>query len=108
MDPSGLFRIRDFPYLKFGIRDFKAKSGRDSGLKVYAGDEMPKITVNNQILGLIALSLVINCCGELKSLRAQTFNEVSAYLSCVQFSGYMEMKVSQARVARSMVSANLH
>ena len=45
MDPSGLFRIRDFPYLKFGIRDFKAKSGRDSGLKVYAGDEMPKITV---------------------------------------------------------------
>ena len=31
--------------MKFGISDFKAKSGRDSGLKVYAGDEMPKITV---------------------------------------------------------------
>ena len=45
VDPSGLFRIRDFPYLKFGISNFKAKSGRDSGLKVYAGDEMPKITV---------------------------------------------------------------
>ena len=45
MDPSGLFRIRDIPYLKFGIRDFKAKSGRDSGLKVYARDEMPKITI---------------------------------------------------------------
>ena len=73
MDPSGLFRIRDFPYLKFGIRDFKAKSGRDSGLKVYAGDEKPKITVNNQILGLIALSLVINCCGELKGLKGSNF-----------------------------------
>ena len=26
--------MRDFPYLGLGIRDFKAKSGRDSGLKV--------------------------------------------------------------------------
>ena len=34
--------IRDFPYLKLGIRDFAAKSGRDSGLKVCAGSEMPK------------------------------------------------------------------
>ena len=34
--------------------------------------------------------------GELKSLRAQSFGEVSAYQSCVQFSGYVEMKVSQA------------
>ena len=31
--------------MKLGTRDFKAKSGRDSGLKVCAGDGMPKITV---------------------------------------------------------------
>ena len=29
------FRMWDFLYLKRGIHDFKAKSGRDSGLKVY-------------------------------------------------------------------------
>ena len=39
------FGIRDFPYLKLGIRDLKAKSGRDSGLKVYARGGMPKITL---------------------------------------------------------------
>ena len=39
------FGIRDFPYLKLGIRDFKAKLGRDSGLKVCAGGGMPKITL---------------------------------------------------------------
>ena len=43
--PSGLFRIRDFPCLKLGIRDVKEKSGRDSGLKVCARDKMPKITL---------------------------------------------------------------
>ena len=30
--------------MKLEIRDFKAKSGRDSGLKVCAGGELPKIT----------------------------------------------------------------
>ena len=35
--PKRFLGIRDFPYLKLGIRDFKAKSGRDSGLTVYAG-----------------------------------------------------------------------
>ena len=36
--------------------------------------------------------------GELKNLRAQIVGEVSAYYSCscAQFSGYVEMKVSQA------------
>ena len=47
--------MRDFPYLKLGIRDLKAKSGRDSGLKVYARDGMPKITLGitglHEILG---------------------------------------------------------
>ena len=37
--------MRGFPYLKLGIRDLKAKSGRDSGLKVYARGGMPKITL---------------------------------------------------------------
>ena len=37
--------IRDFPHLKLGIRDFKAKSERDLGLKVCAGGAMPKITL---------------------------------------------------------------
>ena len=36
------------------------------------------------------------CWGELKSLRAQSFGEVNVNWSCVQFSGYVEMKVSQA------------
>ena len=39
------FGMRDFPYLRLGIRDFKAKSGRDSGLKVCAGGGMPKVTL---------------------------------------------------------------
>ena len=38
------YGIRDFPYLKLGIRDLKAKSRRDSGLKVCAGGGTPKIT----------------------------------------------------------------
>ena len=37
--------MRDFSYLRLGIRDFKAKTGRDSGLKVCAGGGMPKITL---------------------------------------------------------------
>ena len=36
--------------------------------------------------------------GELKSLRAQSVGEVSAYWSGVQSSGYVEMKVSQAYI----------
>ena len=45
--------MRDFPYLRLGIRDFKAKSGRDSGLKVCAGGGMPKVTLG--ITGLPAI-----------------------------------------------------
>ena len=48
--PNRLFGIWDFPYLKLGIRDFKTKSGRDSGLKVCLGGGMPKITLG--IMGL--------------------------------------------------------
>ena len=36
--------------MKLGTRDFKAKSGRDSGLKVCAGGGLPKITL--RITGL--------------------------------------------------------
>ena len=32
--------MRDFPGSKLGIRDFTAKSGRDSGLKVCVGGGM--------------------------------------------------------------------
>ena len=40
------FGTRDFPYLKLaGIRDFKAKLGRFSGLKVCPWGGMPKITI---------------------------------------------------------------
>ena len=39
------FEIRDFPYLRLGIRDFKARSGRDSELRVCAEDGLPKITL---------------------------------------------------------------
>ena len=50
-----IFGIRDFPYLKLGIRDLKTKSGRDSGLKVYARGGIPKITLGitglHEILG---------------------------------------------------------
>ena len=38
----------------------------------------------------------MRCWGELKSLRAQSVGEDGAYWSCVQFSEYLEMKVSQA------------
>ena len=31
--PNTFFGIRDFPYLKLGTRDFKAKWGRDSGFE---------------------------------------------------------------------------
>ena len=44
-----------FPSFEAGIRDFKAKSGRDSGLKICAGGGMPKITLGTtelpEILG---------------------------------------------------------
>ena len=36
------------------------------------------------------------CWGELKALRVQSVVEVSANKSCMQFSGYVEIKVSQA------------
>ena len=39
------YEIRDFPCLKLGIRDLKAKSRRDSGLKVCAGGGTQKITL---------------------------------------------------------------
>ena len=39
------FGIQDFPYVKLGIRDLKAKSGGVSGLKVWQGGEIPKITL---------------------------------------------------------------
>ena len=42
---NSFFGIRDFPYLKLGIRYFKAKSGRDSGLKVCGEGGMPKLTL---------------------------------------------------------------
>ena len=44
------FGIRDFPHLKLDIRDYKAKSERDLGLKVCTGGGMPKITL--RITGL--------------------------------------------------------
>ena len=37
--------MRDFPYLRLGIRDFKAKSGRDCRLKVCAGGWVPEKTL---------------------------------------------------------------
>ena len=39
--PNSFFGIRDFPYLRLGIRDNKAKSGQDSGLKACAGGGKP-------------------------------------------------------------------
>ena len=48
--PNRFFGTWDFPYLKLGIWDFKAKSGRDSGLKLREGGGMPKMTLG--IMGL--------------------------------------------------------
>ena len=50
---SAVQGIRDFPYLKLGIRDFKVKQERDSELKVCTGGVMPKITLG--ITGLHAI-----------------------------------------------------
>ena len=51
--PNRFSGIRDIPILKLGIRDFNAKSGRDSGLKVCAGGGMPKIALG--ITGLLEI-----------------------------------------------------
>ena len=46
---------------------------------------------------LLQLVIIYFCCwGELESLRGQRVGNVSAYYLCMQFSGYVEMKVSQA------------
>ena len=42
--PFRFLGIRDFPHLKLGIRDLKAKSGRVSGFKVCLGGELAKIS----------------------------------------------------------------
>ena len=39
------YGIRDFPYLKLGIRDLRAKSRRDSGLKLCGRVRMPEMTL---------------------------------------------------------------
>ena len=49
--PNRFSGIQDFPCLKLGIRDFTARSGKDSGLKVFAEGGMPKITLG--ITGLL-------------------------------------------------------
>ena len=47
--PNRFFGIWDFPYLKLGIKDFKAKSGRDSELKVCEGGLLKKKKITNGI-----------------------------------------------------------
>ena len=51
--PNWFSGIRDFPCLKLGIRDFTARSGKDSGFKVFAEGGMPKITLG--ITGLLEI-----------------------------------------------------
>ena len=67
-------------------------------LQCYFLHDQVELQGDLQIFGLITLPLVINnvLLGELKSSRAQSVVEVTAYWSCVQFSGYVEMKVSHA------------
>ena len=50
--PNKFFGMRDFPYLRLGIREFKAKSGWDSGLKVCAEGRVPKIKNNPRDYGI--------------------------------------------------------
>ena len=45
--PNKFFGLRGFPYLRLWIRDFKAKPGRDSGLKVFKGGWIPQILQKN-------------------------------------------------------------
>ena len=49
--PKRFLGMLDLPYLKAGIRDFKAILGRVSGLKVCAGCRMPKISIRTTGLG---------------------------------------------------------
>ena len=55
--PNRFLGTRDLPYLRLGIQDLKAKSGRVSGLKLCAGGGMPKLTLGitglDEILGRI-------------------------------------------------------
>ena len=46
--------MRDFPYLRVGIQDFKAKSERGCGLKVCAGGGVSEI-----ILGITGLPEIL-------------------------------------------------
>lgn len=39
--PNRFLGLRNLPYLKAGIREFKAKRGQDSGLKVCSGCRCP-------------------------------------------------------------------
>ena len=60
------FRIRDLPYLKAGIRNFKARWRRNLGLKVWMGCVMPKIAI-----GSTGLSENLGRDGAIKKNRMQ-------------------------------------
>ena len=49
--PKRCLGMLDLPYLKAGIRDFKAIWGRVLGLQVCAGCRMPKISIRTTGLG---------------------------------------------------------
>ena len=67
------FRIRDLPYLKAGIRNFKARWRRNLGLKVWMGCVMPKIAI-----GSTGLSENLGRDGAIKKTECSRLSSVPA------------------------------
>ena len=67
------FRIRDLPYLKAGIRNFKARWRRYLGLKVWMGCVMPKIAI-----GSTGLSENLGRDGSIKKTECSRLSSVPA------------------------------
>ena len=67
------FRIRDLPYLKTGIRNFKARWRRNLGLKVWMGCGMPKIAI-----GSTGLSENLGRDGSIKKTECSRLSSVPA------------------------------
>ena len=63
----------EFPYLK---EAFKARSGRESGLKVCAGDEMPKILITTHKFNIFQFSKILNTPSIFKNIGRKSHSKI--------------------------------
>ena len=71
------YEIRDFPYLKLGIRELRAKSRRDSRLKVCGRVRMPEMT-----LGITGLHEILSRDYGIEGPYWETSNEARGIVEC--------------------------